>query len=222
MTTDVVKQIRKATRRKWVGMKEVWIIEFLTPLARAYPEARFIVIMRDPRAVIASMQALARSDPSQLAHTIARPTGAEALELLEQDDFHLLLLDIQMPEVDGIETLRRGKKQHPNTQFIIMTAHGSLETAMEAIDQGAFNYITKPFDDVDFVLSRIQAALERVAIIHYNINMINRLQLVVGKLKRTQKEKDAHKRLGQTEEVVGRLSEIINELQEFRKKTKGV
>jgi DNA-binding NtrC family response regulator len=149
-------------------------------------------------------------------------TGAEALKLLEKDDYHLLLLDIQMPEVDGIETLRRGKKKYPNTQFIIMTAHGSLETAMEAIDQGAFNYITKPFDDVDFVLSRIQAALERVAIIHYNINMINRLQLVVGKLKRTQKEKDAHKRLGQTEEVVGRLSEIINELQEFRKKTKSV
>lgn len=149
-------------------------------------------------------------------------TGAEALNLLEQDDYHLLLLDIQMPEVDGIETLRRGKKMHPNTQFIIMTAHGSLDTAMEAIDQGAFNYITKPFDDVDFVLSRIQAALERVAIIQYNINMINRLQLVVGKLKRTQKEKDAHQRRGQTEEVVARLSEIINELQEFRKKTKGV
>ena len=149
-------------------------------------------------------------------------TGAEALKLLERDDYHLLLLDIQMPEVDGIETLRRAKKKHPNTQFIIMTAHGSLETAMEAIDQGAFNYVTKPFDDVDFVLSRIQAALERVAIIHYNINMINRLQLVVGKLKRTQKEKDAHKRLSQTEEVVGRLSEIINELQEFRKKTKSL
>jgi DNA-binding NtrC family response regulator len=149
-------------------------------------------------------------------------TGAEALKLLDRDDYHLLLLDIQMPEVDGIETLRRGKKKHPNTQFIIMTAHGSLETAMEAIDQGAFNYVTKPFDDVDFVLSRIQAALERVAIIHYNINMINRLQLVVGKLKRTQKEKDANKRLEQTEEVVGRLSEIINELQKFRKKTKTV
>jgi len=149
-------------------------------------------------------------------------TGAKALELLEQDEYHLLLLDIQMPEVDGIETLRRGKQKYPNTQFIIMTAHGSLDTAMEAIDQGAFNYITKPFDDVDFVLSRIQAALERVAIIHYNIDMINRLQLVVGKLKRTQKEKDAHKRQGQTEEVIGRLSEIINELQEFRRKTKGV
>lgn len=147
-------------------------------------------------------------------------TGAEALKLLEEDDFHLLLLDIQMPEVDGIETLRRGKKQYPNTQFIIMTAHGSLETAMEAIDQGAFNYITKPFDDVDFVLSRIQAALERVAMIHYNINMINRLTLLVHKLKRTQKEKDAHKRQGQTEEVVLRLSEMINELQEFRQKTK--
>ncbi len=149
-------------------------------------------------------------------------TGAEALELLEQDDYHLLMLDIQMPEVDGLETLKRGKQRHPHTQFIIMTAHGSLESAMQAIDQGAFNYVTKPFDDVDFVLSRIESALERVAIIQYNINMINRLQLVVHKLKRTQKEKDAQQRQAQTEEVVQRISGIINELQDFRKKTRSV
>ncbi len=149
-------------------------------------------------------------------------TGAEALDKLAEDDYHLLMLDIQMPEVDGLETLRRGKQQYPNTQFIIMTSHGSLDTAMQAIDQGAYNYVTKPFDDIDFVLSRIQSALERVAIIQYNINMINRLQLVVGKLKRTQKEKDAHKRHDQTEEVVQRISDIITELQEFRKKTKSI
>jgi two-component system response regulator AtoC len=148
-------------------------------------------------------------------------TGAEALELLEQDDYHLLMLDIQMPEVDGLETLKRGKQKHPHTQFIIMTAHGSLESAMQAIDQGAFNYVTKPFDDVDFVLSRIESALERVAIIQYNINMINRLQLVVHKLKRTQKENDAQKRHDQTQEIVQRISTIINELQEFRKKALG-
>ena len=154
--------------------------------------------------------------------TTQATTGAEALDLLAQDDYHLLMLDIQMPEVDGLETLRRGKQQCPNTQFIIMTAHGSLDTAMQAIDQGAYNYVTKPFDDIDFVLSRIESALERVAIIQYNINMINRLQLVVGKLKRTQKETDAQERQDQTEEVVQRISEIINELQEFRKKTKSV
>jgi DNA-binding NtrC family response regulator len=148
-------------------------------------------------------------------------TGAEALERLAEDRYHLLLLDIQMPEVDGLETLRRGKKQYPNTQFIIMTAHGSLESAMEAIDQGAFNYITKPFDDADFVLSRIESAIERVAMIQYNMNMINRLQLVVGKLKRTQNEKDAQKRQDQTQEVVQRISDIINELQDFRRKTLG-
>jgi hypothetical protein len=62
---------RDAQNRAWVGFKEVWIVEFFGVLARAYPEARFIVLLRDPRAVIASMQAMDRLDASQTAHTLS-------------------------------------------------------------------------------------------------------------------------------------------------------
>lgn len=62
---------RGVQSRSWVGFKEVWIVEFFAALARAYPEARFIILLRDPRAVIASMQAMDRLDASQIAHTLS-------------------------------------------------------------------------------------------------------------------------------------------------------
>jgi hypothetical protein len=57
--------------RRWVGCKEVWTIELFAPLARAFPEARFVVIVRDPRAVLASLQLLAAADASQAAHPLS-------------------------------------------------------------------------------------------------------------------------------------------------------
>jgi len=68
---EILAQARNVTTRPWVGFKEVWIIEFFAPLARAYPQARFIVIQRDPRAVLASLLALARRDVSQKAHVLS-------------------------------------------------------------------------------------------------------------------------------------------------------
>jgi len=67
----IITKGRNAQNRSWVGFKEVWIVEFFASLAQAYPEARFIVLLRDPRAVIASMQAMDRLDVSQIAHTLS-------------------------------------------------------------------------------------------------------------------------------------------------------
>ena len=60
-----------ADRYQWHGTKEVWTSEYIPPLARAYPDARFILVRRDPRGVLASLQQLAQRDPSQAAHTIS-------------------------------------------------------------------------------------------------------------------------------------------------------
>jgi hypothetical protein len=68
---SIVAEARNAPAEGWVGIKEVWTIEFCAALSRAYPGARFIVIMRDPRAVIASMHKLAEKDASQRAHTLS-------------------------------------------------------------------------------------------------------------------------------------------------------
>jgi len=68
---EIIARSREATNNKWVGIKDAWTIEFFAPLARAYPDARFIVILRDPRAVINSMMGVTRIDPLQVAHALS-------------------------------------------------------------------------------------------------------------------------------------------------------
>jgi hypothetical protein len=68
---QIVARARDCAQRRWVGFKDVWIVDFFPLLARAYPEARFVVIVRDPRAVAASNLAFRTRDPSQMAHPLS-------------------------------------------------------------------------------------------------------------------------------------------------------
>jgi len=94
----------------------------------------------------------------------------EALAALEKDFFHMVLTDIRMPEVDGFEILRRAKELNPDTLVIMITAYGSPEGAVEAMKQGAYDYITKPFQ-VDEVKLTIRKALERYLLWEENVRL---------------------------------------------------
>ena len=83
----------------------------------------------------------------------------EALEKLCQEEFSLVLADIKMPGIDGLEMLRRIKEIDEQTVVIVMTAYASLDTAIKAIKFDAFDYLVKPFADTDKVLNIIQKAL---------------------------------------------------------------
>jgi DNA-binding NtrC family response regulator len=80
--------------------------------------------------------------------------GAEAIEKVEKEIFDLVLTDLKMPEMDGIELLKNIKGTRPEVMVILMTAYGSIETAVEAMKMGADDYITKPFN-LDHLLLRI-------------------------------------------------------------------
>jgi FixJ family two-component response regulator len=71
--------------------------------------------------------------------------GEEALEKLLANEFWLILLDLKMPGMDGIEVLRRVSKKYPKIRVIIITAHGTIESAVEAMKLGAVDFIQKPF-----------------------------------------------------------------------------
>jgi len=71
--------------------------------------------------------------------------GEEALLKLDQQPFAVMLLDLKMPGMDGIETLRRCRQAHPETGAIIITAHGTIDSAVEAMKLGAVDFIQKPF-----------------------------------------------------------------------------
>ena len=71
--------------------------------------------------------------------------GHQALKMVEKDPPELVFLDIMMPGMDGIETLKKIKEGHPDVYVIIISAHGTIETAVRAIKYGAFDLIEKPF-----------------------------------------------------------------------------
>jgi two-component system NtrC family response regulator len=84
--------------------------------------------------------------------TLTANSGPEALETLSQSDVDLVVTDMKMPTMDGIDLLEQIKKKDADLPVIMMTAHGTVEKAVEAMQKGAYNYILKPFDNERLVL----------------------------------------------------------------------
>ncbi|MFP4055853.1 MAG: sigma-54-dependent transcriptional regulator [Candidatus Brocadiia bacterium] len=89
--------------------------------------------------------------------TVAATCGAEGLRLLEREDFDLVVSDVKMPDVSGMEVLRRAREVNRDAPVILVTAYGTIESAVEAMKDGAFDYIVKPFspDRIDVLLQRV-------------------------------------------------------------------
>lgn len=84
--------------------------------------------------------------------TLTANSGLEALEILKNSDVDLVLTDMKMPSMDGIELLERIKAKDPELPVIMMTAHGTVDKAVEAMQKGAYTYILKPFDNERLVI----------------------------------------------------------------------
>jgi two-component system, OmpR family, response regulator len=90
-------------------------------------------------------------------------SGIKALELLEQEHFDVVILDVRMPGMDGIETLKEMKKKRPLMEVIMLTGHASVESGVEGMHCGAFDYVMKPAN-IDDLLEKIHEAYERKAL----------------------------------------------------------
>ncbi|MBI5307241.1 MAG: sigma-54-dependent Fis family transcriptional regulator [Planctomycetes bacterium] len=106
-------------------------------------------------------------------------SGEEALEELKRQEFPIIIVDMKLPgDIDGLEVLQRAKKMY-NTSVLIMTAYGKIETAVEAMRQGAFNYITKPFN-IDEIFLNIDRMIIQQKIIDENKYLHTELEKVYG------------------------------------------
>ena len=85
--------------------------------------------------------------------------GKKGFDLLKKESFDLVLCDIKMPKMDGIEVLQKAKNSKINTPFIMLTGHGNVETAVEAMKLGAYDFISKP-PDLNRLLTSVRHALE--------------------------------------------------------------
>ncbi len=87
-------------------------------------------------------------------------SGEKAIESISLEHFDLVITDLKMPDISGLEVIRKVKKISPSTEIILITAYGSISTAVEAIKCGAYDYITKPFESEEILLN-IERALEK-------------------------------------------------------------
>ncbi len=93
-------------------------------------------------------------------HCESAPDGNTALEMIKAKNYDVVLLDVKMPGMDGIETLREIKKIAPMIEVVMLTGHASVESGINGIKYGAFDYLMKPMD-TDHLLEKLDAAYER-------------------------------------------------------------
>ena len=114
-----------------------------------------ILIVDDNKSIIDSLEGILSDDGFEVSHAY---NGYEALKKIHTDSPDIVLLDIWMPGMDGIETLKEIKKEYPHLPVIMITGHGSIEAAVDATKSGAFDFLEKPLS-IDRVIVTINNAL---------------------------------------------------------------
>ena len=94
--------------------------------------------------------------------------GEAALALLEDQPTHMILTDLVMPQMSGLEFLERAKKLMPRAEIAVMTGHGSVETAVQAMKLGAYDYIAKPFSPLEELRLFLRRMAEKVRLVEEN------------------------------------------------------
>jgi PAS domain S-box-containing protein len=119
-----------------------------------------ILVADDEKVIREGIQRILARDQLQI---VTADNGLQAWEILQRDTFDLLLIDLLMPQMEGMELLKRVKKKHPDQIVVIITGHATIEAAVEAMKSGAYDFITKPFmpDQLRLVVRR---ALEKRAL----------------------------------------------------------
>ena len=136
--------------------------------------------------------------------------GEQALTAIRKDVPDLVLLDLQMPKMGGIEVLRALRKEGINVPVIVITAHGSIETAVEAMKEGAYDFITKPFDATHFDIV-VRKALEREGLKRelelFSEDADKRYRLVIGKSEKMKEAAETAKKAATSKATVLLLGE---------------
>jgi two-component system nitrogen regulation response regulator NtrX len=131
-----------------------------------------ILVVDDEEAIRTSLRSILEDEGYDVS---VAANGVEALKIYGTDPPDLMILDIWMPEMDGLETLRRVKEFVPMTQVMMISGHGSIETAVKAIKLGAYDYIEKPLS-LENVTLRVKHALEQFRLAQENRSLRTKVQ----------------------------------------------
>lgn len=144
-----------------------------------------VLIVDDDKAIADVLEGLV-TDEERTVHVCH--DGVTALEKIEQNHYDLILSDLIMPKVDGLDILRYAKKVNPEIIVIILTGYASLETAITAIREGAYDYIRKPckLEEIEIV---VENAIEKIKLNRENRELLKKLQDAYHELMRLREEK---------------------------------
>jgi two-component system nitrogen regulation response regulator NtrX len=131
-----------------------------------------ILIVDDEPAILNSLSKILEDEDH---HVIVAKSGQEALKIIGNESPALVLLDIMMPEMDGLETLKRAREQAPKLQILMMSGHGTIETAVRAMRLGAYGFIEKPMT-LENVVQQVRHALKTHRLEEENLTLRSKLE----------------------------------------------
>jgi two-component system nitrogen regulation response regulator NtrX len=158
-----------------------------------------ILVVDDMAAIRTSLREILTEENHEVEEA---KDGEEALRKLEEDHFDIVFCDVKMPKIDGIELLEKVKKAGITTPFIIISAHGTKETALECIKRGAYFFIQKPFESIETILIHLRNVLERNTLREENRVLkrkVNKGFELVGESEALKHVKDMIEKVGATD-----------------------
>jgi len=135
-----------------------------------------ILIIDDERSIRRALREILEFEEYQVFEA---ENGQEGLDLLKANQYELVFCDIKMPVLDGMEVLEAIKNTENDTPFIMISGHGTIETAVEAIRKGAFDFIEKPLD-LNRILVTLRNAKERVSLVEQTIVLKSTIKKIKG------------------------------------------
>lgn len=145
--------------------------------------------------------------------------GKEALDKHGQNPYDLIITDLNMPEITGMEMIRRIKQENDITEFIIITGYASLDSAVEAVKMGAFDYIVKPFrmEELKVVVKNVR---DKVALKKLNMTLFNKLRGLYDEIERY-KYKIGFENAEPVNANIADTEHILTEIKRIEKLAKG-
>lgn len=123
--------------------------------------AQTILVIDDERAIRNTLKDILSFEGFEVEEAA---DGAEGLEMIKAKDYDCILCDVKMPKMDGIEVLEKVKELKPDVPFVVISGHGNIETAVDAVKKGAFDFISKP-PDLNRLLITIRNAMDRSSLV---------------------------------------------------------
>ena len=122
-----------------------------------------VLIVEDEKAISGVLHSILSDELTDYEILVAED-GLEAYKLLEKDDFALIISDIKMPKLSGLELLKQALQLKPDTTFVMISGHADIDTAVSALKDGAYYFISKPID-IHRLITRVRNALDRKTLV---------------------------------------------------------